>query len=193
MGSKYFHFTGLGCSLYLRMYRMSFLLRSDSEVKTPRAITSRSILANHNSTLDARHGHVRDFAAKFGSELTRGPVRRAVGGLVLGRAGQHASLDAVCNLVAFAPGMPSDQTCQAIDRKALAPTLYGAVAAIELGSDFGPRQAVGAAFVQAARRLDITVQVVSDGLDRAVTPILNRAGLGRRCIPTCAGARAGSR
>ena len=29
---------------------MSFLLRSDTEVHTPRAITSRSILANHNST-----------------------------------------------------------------------------------------------------------------------------------------------
>ena len=35
-----------------------------------------------------------------------------------------------------------------------------------------------AAFVQAARRLDITVQVVSDGLDRAITHIMNRAGLG---------------
>ena len=29
---------------------MSFLLRSGTEVNTPRAITSRSILANHSST-----------------------------------------------------------------------------------------------------------------------------------------------
>ena len=50
VGSKYFHFTGFGCSLYLRMYRMSFLLKSGTEVNTPRAITSRSILANHSST-----------------------------------------------------------------------------------------------------------------------------------------------
>src|SRR6218665_260579 len=50
VGSKYFHFTDLGCSLYLRMQRMSFLLRSGTEVNTPRAITSRSILANHSST-----------------------------------------------------------------------------------------------------------------------------------------------
>ena len=48
--SKYFHFTRLGCLLYWRMYRMSFLFRSATEVKTPRAMTSRSILANHSST-----------------------------------------------------------------------------------------------------------------------------------------------
>jgi len=48
--SKYFHFTGLAALLYGRMYRLSFLLRSGTEVKTPRTITSRSILANHNST-----------------------------------------------------------------------------------------------------------------------------------------------
>lgn len=29
---------------------MSFLFKSGTEVNTPRAITSRSILANHNST-----------------------------------------------------------------------------------------------------------------------------------------------
>ncbi len=29
---------------------MSFLFKSGTEVKTPRAITSRSILANHSST-----------------------------------------------------------------------------------------------------------------------------------------------
>ena len=29
---------------------MSFLLRSETEVNTPRAITSRSILPNHSST-----------------------------------------------------------------------------------------------------------------------------------------------
>ena len=49
-GSKFFHFTGLAFLLYWRMYRMSFLLRSVTEVNTPRAMTSRSILANHNST-----------------------------------------------------------------------------------------------------------------------------------------------
>src|SRR5260221_5034304 len=32
------------------MYRMSFLFRSGTEVNTPRAITSRSILANQSST-----------------------------------------------------------------------------------------------------------------------------------------------
>src|SRR6218665_2008782 len=48
--SKYFHFTDLGCSLYLRMERMRFLLRSGTEVHPPRAITSPSILANHSST-----------------------------------------------------------------------------------------------------------------------------------------------
>src|SRR5207244_10728418 len=32
------------------MYRMSFRRRSGTEVKTPRAMTSRSILANHSST-----------------------------------------------------------------------------------------------------------------------------------------------
>lgn len=48
--SQYFHFTGFGCSLCLRMYCMGFRFRSGTEVNTPRAMTSRSILANHNST-----------------------------------------------------------------------------------------------------------------------------------------------
>src|SRR5262252_423038 len=40
----------LGALLYWRMYRISFRRRSATEVKTPRAMTSRSILANHSST-----------------------------------------------------------------------------------------------------------------------------------------------
>ncbi len=50
VGSKYFHFTVFGAGLYRRMYHMSFLFRSGTEVKTPRAITSRSILTNHSAT-----------------------------------------------------------------------------------------------------------------------------------------------
>ena len=40
----------LGALLYWRMYRISFRRRLETEVKTPRAMTSRSILANHSST-----------------------------------------------------------------------------------------------------------------------------------------------
>ena len=40
----------LGALMYWRMYRMSFQRRSGTEVKTPRAMTSRSIRANHSST-----------------------------------------------------------------------------------------------------------------------------------------------
>ena len=40
----------LGALMYWRMYRMSFRRRSGTEVKTPRAMTSRSIRANHSST-----------------------------------------------------------------------------------------------------------------------------------------------
>ena len=36
--------------MYWRMYRMSVRRRSRTQVKTPRAITSRSIRANHSST-----------------------------------------------------------------------------------------------------------------------------------------------
>jgi hypothetical protein len=39
-----------GALMYWRMYRMSFRRRSGTEVKTPRAMTSRSIRANHGST-----------------------------------------------------------------------------------------------------------------------------------------------
>src|SRR6218665_2554443 len=35
VGSKYFHFTDLGCSLYLRMKRMGFLFKSSTNYKTP--------------------------------------------------------------------------------------------------------------------------------------------------------------
>lgn len=49
-GSAYFHFTVRGDLLYWRMYRKSFLFRSDTEVNTPRAMTSRSSLPNHSST-----------------------------------------------------------------------------------------------------------------------------------------------
>src|ERR1700745_2377581 len=50
VGSRERHFMVLGALLYWWMYRMSFRRRSGTEVKTPRAMTSRSILANHNST-----------------------------------------------------------------------------------------------------------------------------------------------
>ncbi len=40
--SQYFHFTGLRCSLYFQMYRISFLFKSVTDVKMPRAMTSRS-------------------------------------------------------------------------------------------------------------------------------------------------------
>lgn len=56
--SQYFHFTGLDRSLYLRMYRMSFLLSAGTEVNTPRAMTSHSILSNHNSTLLSQDKYV---------------------------------------------------------------------------------------------------------------------------------------
>jgi hypothetical protein len=42
--------TATRVALYFRIYRMSFRLRSGTEVNTPRSITSRSILAHHNST-----------------------------------------------------------------------------------------------------------------------------------------------
>ena len=56
---------------------------------------------------DACHGHMRDVASEFCGKLARGPVGRAVGGLVLGRAGEHACLDAISHLVAFPPSMAS--------------------------------------------------------------------------------------
>jgi hypothetical protein len=37
--------------MYWRMYRMSFRCRSGTEVKTPRAMTSRSIRENHQFDL----------------------------------------------------------------------------------------------------------------------------------------------
>jgi hypothetical protein len=49
-GSAYFHFTVRGALLYWRMYRMSFLFKSETEVNTPRAMTSRSISPNHSLT-----------------------------------------------------------------------------------------------------------------------------------------------
>jgi hypothetical protein len=43
-------FMVLRALLYWRLYRISFRYRWCTEVKTPRAMTSRSILANHSST-----------------------------------------------------------------------------------------------------------------------------------------------
>ena len=89
------------------------------------------------------HRHVRDVAAKFGGELARGPVRRAVGGLVLGGPRQHARLDAIGHLVALAPGVAGKQPRKPIGGKALAPAIDVAVAAIELGANLGPGQPLG--------------------------------------------------
>jgi len=41
---------GRACLVYARMYLINLRRRSPTEVKTPRAITSRSILANHSSS-----------------------------------------------------------------------------------------------------------------------------------------------
>jgi len=49
LGSAYFHFSGFGCLLYWRMYRMSFLSKSLTEVKMPRLVTSRWMRANQFS------------------------------------------------------------------------------------------------------------------------------------------------
>ena len=107
---------------------------------------------------DARHRHVRD-AAQFGGQLARGPVRRAVGGLALGRPGQHARLDPIGHLVALAPGVAGEQPRQPIGGKALAPTIDVAVAAVELGANLGPRQALGQQQDQSrvSRRIGSTV------------------------------------
>src|SRR6218665_1762206 len=92
---------------------------------------------------DARHGHVRDVATKFSSELARGPVRGTIGGLVLGRAHQHTPLKAVGDLVALATGMARKQVCQTVCGKALAPESNVAVIAIELGPDGAPGRPPG--------------------------------------------------
>src|SRR5450830_386060 len=91
---------------------------------------------------DARHGHMRDVASEFGSELARRPVRGAVGWRVLGRACEHTCLKAIGHLVAFAPGVASEQASQPISGKALAPAIDVAVTAIELGSDVRPSQSI---------------------------------------------------
>ena len=49
-GSTYCHFTTRGFLLYSRMYRISFLFRSATDLNIPRVITSREIFANHSST-----------------------------------------------------------------------------------------------------------------------------------------------
>src|SRR6218665_2985020 len=92
---------------------------------------------------DARHGHVRDVATKFGSELARGPVRGTIGGVLLWRARQHTRFKAVGDLVALATGMARKQACQTVSAKALAPESNVAVIAIELGPDGAPGQALG--------------------------------------------------
>ncbi|MCY1239432.1 hypothetical protein D9M72_522250 [compost metagenome] len=61
---------------------------------------------------------------------------------MLCRACEHACLDAIRDLVAFAPCMASEESRQTISGKSLAPAIDVAVAAIELGADLGPSQAV---------------------------------------------------
>ena len=91
---------------------------------------------------DTSYRHVRDVTAQFCSELSRGPVRRAIGRLVLGRARENAGLDAIGHLVALAPCMASEQSSQTIGGEAFAPAIDIAVAAIELGADLGPGESI---------------------------------------------------
>ena len=51
---------------------------------------------------DACHRHVRDATTQLGSQLARGPMGGAVGGLVLGRARQHTGFELIRHLVALA-------------------------------------------------------------------------------------------
>lgn len=89
------------------------------------------------------HRHVRDAAAQLGCELARVPMGGIECRLVLGRASQHAGLKTIRYLVSFAPRMPSEQAGQAIRREAFVPVVDVAVAAIELGANLGPSQAIG--------------------------------------------------
>jgi hypothetical protein len=50
LGLLYAHAKGRQVLLWARMYCMSLRRRSGTEVKMPRAMQSRSILANHSST-----------------------------------------------------------------------------------------------------------------------------------------------
>src|SRR6218665_671410 len=117
---------------------MGFLLRSGTEVNTPRAITSRSILANHSSTW-LSHGTVMcEMSPPSSAASLRVDqcVEPSAGFCLVVRA--HTRLQAVGDLVALATGMARKQACQTVCGKTLAPESNVAVIAIELGPDGAP-------------------------------------------------------
>ena len=91
---------------------------------------------------DARHRHVRNIPTQLSRQLARRPVRRSVRRRVLGGTGQDSRFYPVCDPVALTAAVPSEQSGQPICRKALLPTTDVTVATVQLGADFGPRQAV---------------------------------------------------
>jgi len=108
---------------------------------------------------DARHRHVRDAATEFGSQLTRRPLRRAIGRLVFRSPRQHARLQPLGHLVALAAGMSCEQPGEPFGIEAFAPAADVAVGAVELAPDIGPGAALREQQHQtsAARRIGSTI------------------------------------
>ena len=91
---------------------------------------------------DARNTHV-GYAAEFGGQLARRPMCRSIPGFAIGRPPQHLRLDLLGDLEPLAPGMPGEEPSEPLGREALAPAVNVAVAAIKLGANLSPSQAIG--------------------------------------------------
>src|SRR5690349_487427 len=159
----------LDCGLFIhaehrRMLRRvqvppNYLGRVDLEVRVVRGqIAFHSMRFDPVFSPDAIDRHVRD-AIQFSGQLARGPMRRAIGRLAFARPGQYARFDPIAHLVALAPRVARKQPAEPIGRKALAPTINVAVAAVELSADLGPRMGLREQQDQprASRRIGPTV------------------------------------
>ncbi|MDR4485098.1 MAG: hypothetical protein R3B95_18150 [Nitrospirales bacterium] len=87
--------------------------------------------------------HMREGAAHLGRQLTRGPVRRAVGRVAFSRPGRHACFETLGDFITPAPSIPGEQSGQPSGLEPLAPATDGAVAAIQLRATLGPGEALG--------------------------------------------------
>src|SRR6218665_3308062 len=123
---------------------MGFLLRSGTEVNTPRAITSRSILANHSSTWLSHDTVMCEMSPPSSAASLRVDqcVEPSAGLCLVVRANTRASRRSG-TLLRLRPAWRKNKACQTVCGKPLAPESNVAVIAIELGPDGAPGQSLG--------------------------------------------------
>ena len=111
--------------------RLGFKIRIVGSHVAFEPMRSQSMLSPH-----AGNHHVRD--VQLGPQFARAPVRRPITGLTLHAPLQDARLQSRRQRGSSLPSMTTEEPCQSLLHKTLAPAIYKAIGAVEFVADQGP-------------------------------------------------------